>query len=128
MISGGNVHNDVSETRNDILQELNNILIAEGEKGGNVNKKKLINPNEINDNDNVIEEENVDANSLLAQGSNENNDNKNLKCKLIWFIYFLINLVPDISNVEVVEEEMEVNRRDKKLNDIRNKYISIGKN
>lgn len=59
-----NAHNDVSETRNDILQELNNF-----------------HGNEINDG-NVIEEENVEANSILVQGNNENNENKNLKCKL----------------------------------------------
>jgi hypothetical protein len=59
-----NAHNDVSETRNDILQELNNF-----------------HGNEINDG-NVIEEENVEANSILVQGNNENNENKNLKCEL----------------------------------------------
>ena len=44
-------------------------------------------------------------------------------------IDFLITLllVPDISNVEILDEEMDMNRRDKKLNDIRSKYITLGK-
>jgi hypothetical protein len=95
-----NAHNDVSETRNDILQELNNLLIAEGEKGiagsigssvnlGNILKKRTMNQegNDVNDG-NVIEEENVDTNSMLVQGNNENNENKNLKCKKKCFNFF----------------------------------------
>ena len=41
-------------------------------------------------------------------------------------MYIFFNLVPDISNVEIIEEENDINRRDKKLNDIKNKYITIG--
>ncbi len=77
-----NVNNtDISETRNDILQELNNILSAEGEKTQKNNKTKTIDANAIEEE----HHENNQTNSLMNENENEgeenNIENKNLKCK-----------------------------------------------
>jgi hypothetical protein len=72
-----NTHNnDVSETRNDILQELNNILIAEGERVNKFKSNKTLQQT-------VIQEDKAEANSILDDNQVEN-ENKNLKCKFIY--------------------------------------------
>lgn len=77
--NANNTHNDVSVTRQDILQELNNILGPDGEKGGKHRSN-------LNVNANTIEEEHAETNSILENqednDNGENNENKNLKCKM----------------------------------------------
>jgi hypothetical protein len=76
-----NTHNDVSETRNDILEDLNNIMIAEGEKAKN--KSKL----QVKEKEKVIEEENQEenTNTILDENAEAGGDKieKILKCNLL---------------------------------------------
>lgn len=76
---------DISETRNEILQELNNILTAEGEKTSRLTKNKIIDTDAIEEERN----ENNGTNSLMNENEEINIDNKNLKCKLIFINYFI---------------------------------------
>jgi hypothetical protein len=79
-----NTHNDVSETRNEILEDLKNILIAEGEKAKN--KSKL----EVKLKDKVIQEENQEenTNTILDENAEGGGDkiDKILKCN--YCLYF----------------------------------------
>jgi len=79
-----NINNtDISETRNDILQELNNILGTDGDKAHKNNKTKIIDEHAIQEE----HQENNNTNSLMNENEHEaeenNIENKNLKCKII---------------------------------------------
>jgi hypothetical protein len=102
-------NNDVSETRNDILQDLNNIL-GEGSYSNIYQLKNKI--------ETVKEEELHESSDTIFIPLNENNDR--LKC-----IHF-INIVPDISNVDYIEDD-HVNNRAILIEAIKNKYDPIGK-
>ena len=81
---------DISETRNEILQELNNILSAEGEKINLFDKNKNLNANAIQED----HHEHQETNSLMNENDNddlqENNiEKENLKCKVISVYNFI---------------------------------------
>lgn len=84
---------DISETRNEILQELNNIISAEGEKVNLFDKNKNINANAIQEDNH----EHQETNSLMNENDNEdlqenNLEKENLKCKVMSLLLFKLNI------------------------------------
>ncbi len=71
--------NNISQTHQEILLDLNNLLKnEETDQKGNDKKNKLINEREQ-----IIEEEQTyETHSILKSNVPNNNANKNLKCKL----------------------------------------------
>ena len=67
--------NDVSQTRTDILNELNTIL---KEEQNNKNKKEI--------KENIIKEEHGESNNSIMHHDME--ENKQIKCNYLNFIYF----------------------------------------
>lgn len=101
--------NDVSQTRNDILIELNKLDDDVLKR----NKKEI--------KENIIKEENGETNNSLIINDNHEEDNKPIKCNIL-FNYYLYK-VPDISNVEHVNDDTINPSRLNKLNSIKNKYL-----
>jgi hypothetical protein len=98
-----------SQTHQEILQDLTNILKNE-EPTKEKKQNNKVNTNAImNERDIIVEEDQTYEGSILK--TNINNQNRNIKCK-----YIFLNKVPDISTVEHVEEDFNT-KRQKNINE-----------